>query len=153
MNTRQAAISLRKELNAVDWKLLVFLVLVMDVKLLVKLIAIAAVFIMQPKPRISFNFKNARLPLFYAIMILIVITDGILYQTGSSRYPVIAFTAIAYWTASIAAVHYVKQFVENNSVQTLHNTLQLFFMLNIASSLINVLLITSEIGWKNPFQL
>jgi hypothetical protein len=151
MNTRQVAFSLKKELNAVNWKLLVFLVLMMDVKLLVKLAAIIIVFITQPIILSRFNFKKERLPLFYIIMVFIVLADCLLYQNLSTRYLVIAFTAIAFWMASIAAVHYIKLFVDNTSLEKLHQTLRLFFILNIAWSGINLLSILWEIGWRNPF--
>jgi len=151
MNTRQIAFSLKKESNAVNWKLLVFLVLLMDVKLVVKLAALIIAFAWLPFRNGGTGFKKMRLPLFYAIMIFIVLADCVLYQSFSRSYLVIAFTAVAFWMASIAAIHYIKSFTEYSSVETLHNTLRLFFVLNIAWSCVDLLLILGEIGWKNPF--
>ena len=151
MNTGLSAFSLKKQANAVEWKLLVFLVLFMDVKLYVKVAAIVLIIIMQPDFRFGFRLRNSRLPLFYPLAIGIAVLNWLIYQQFTVNYSLVLLTGILFWAACILAVHQVKLFVERTDVQILHNTLVVFFLLNIAVSLLNLSAIFLEIGLRNPF--
>jgi hypothetical protein len=151
MNTSLSAFSFKKQANAVEWKLLVFLVLFMDVKLLVKLAAIVMIYVLQPDFRFGFKLKNSRLPLFYLLVIGIAIINWLIYRNYSLNYTVVVLTGILFWAACILAIHQVKLFVEQTDISILHNTLLVFFVLNIAASLFNLSTILMEIGLRNPF--
>jgi len=151
MNTSLSAFSFKKQANAVEWKLLVFLVLFMDVKLLVKLAAIVMICILQPDFHFGFKLKNSRLPLFYLLVIVIAIINWLIYRNYSLNYAVVVLTAILFWAACILAIQQVKLFVEQTDVVILHNTLLVFFVLNIIASLFNLSAILMEIGLRNPF--
>ncbi|RYI98479.1 MAG: hypothetical protein EON47_19500, partial [Acetobacteraceae bacterium] len=59
----KAAGALRAQLRSIDPLLLLFLILLLNVKLLVKAAAIVLVYLLRPQFR--FGFRAGRLPLFY----------------------------------------------------------------------------------------
>jgi hypothetical protein len=152
MNTSKGVISLVKPAISIEWKLLAFLILFMDVKLAVKLFAIILVYILQPDFKFGFRIKDSRLPLFYLIVSLIALVNFIFNQDFSANYISVVTTGILIWTVCILAVHQVKLFVERTGLDILHNTLMVFFILNIAFSGINLSFIWLHIGFRNPFQ-
>ncbi|CAN5892097.1 hypothetical protein BH11BAC4_BH11BAC4_05460 [soil metagenome] len=152
MNNRLSAFISKKAVNAIEWKLLIFLVLFMDVKLVVKLAAIVLIFILQPDFKFGFNIKNSRLPVFYLLMPATAVLNWLLYQNFSLDYSLVLLTGVLFWVASILAIQQVKLFVEKTPVETLHDTLVLFFIINIAFSLLNLAAIFWEIGLQNPFR-
>lgn len=152
MNTRLNAFSFKRPANAIEWKLLVFLVLFMDVKLVVKLVAICLIYIMQPNFRFGFRLKVSRLPLFYPCVIAIAVFNWAIYQNFSANYSVVFITALLFWATCILAIHQLKLIVESTSTEILHNTLRWFFILNIAMAVFNLSTIFWEIGFQNPFR-
>ena len=152
MNTRPSAFTFTKPANAIEWRLLIFLLLFMDVKLVVKLAAIVMIFILQPNFRFGFRFKNSRLPLFYLSMIGIAVLNWVISQNFTANYSLAVLTGILCWAACILAIQQVKLFVEKTDIEILHNTLLLFFVINIAVSLLNLTAIFWEIGFQNPFR-
>ena len=151
MDTRLSAFSFKKQANAIEWKLLVFLVLFMDVKLVVKFAAIIMIYLLQPDFYFGFRIKHSRLPLFYLLVIAIAVFNWVIYQDFSASYSVVVLTGILFWVACILAIHQVKLFVENTDTRILHNTLLVFFLLNILVSFFNLSAILMEIGMRNPF--
>ena len=152
MNISPNAFSIKKQANAVEWKLLIFLLLFMDVKLVVKMAAIVLIYFLQPNFHFGFRFKNARLPLFYLLVIGIAVLNWIIYRDYSLNYSVVVFTGVLFWIACILAIHQVKLFVEQTDINILHNTLLVFFILNIIFSFLNLTAIWMEIGLQNPFR-
>lgn len=151
MNTSLSAFSIKKQANAVEWKLLIFLILFIDVKLVVKLAAIVLIYILQPDFRFGFRIKNPRLPLFYLLAIGIAVFNWLVYRNYTLNYSAVVLTGILFWIACILAVHQVKLFVEKADIDILHNTLLVFFVLNIGVSVFNLISIFMEIGLRNPF--
>ncbi len=151
MNTSQGVLPYKKPVYAIEWKLLVFLILFMDVKLAVKAFAIIFIYFLQPDFKFGFRIKNSRLPLFYLIVILIAILNFTIYPDISGNYLMVVFTGILIWVACILAIHQIKLFIDRTDIVILHNTLLAFFVLNIAFSLFNLFAIFMEIGFRNPF--
>ncbi len=151
MNTSQGVLFTKKPAYAIEWKLLVFLILIMDVKLAVKGLALIFIFLTQPNFKFGFDIKNSRLPLFYPIVICVAIFDFILFPDFSSNYLLVALTGILIWVACILAIHQVKLLVERTDIEILHNTIAAFFILNIFCSLVNLSTILFEIGLRNPY--
>ena len=151
MNTSQGVIFSKKPVFNIEWKLLVFLVLIMDVKLVVKGLALVFICLVQPDFKFGFNIKNSRLPLFYLIVIGIAILDFIIFPDFSSNYILVVLTGILIWLGCILAVHQIKLLVERTDITILHNTILVFFVLNIIFSLINLSAILLEIGLRNPY--
>ena len=144
--------SFGKKGNEIEWKLLVFLVLMMNVKLVVKLAAIVFIFFLQPNFKFGFRWHNTRLPLFYLSVIAIAVINFIIGRNFSQHYSLVVLTGILFWTVSILAIHQVKLLVDRSAILVLHNTLLVFFVINIILSFLNLSAILFEIGWRNPFQ-
>ena len=151
MNTSPGVISLKKPANKIEWKLLLFLVLFMDVKLAVKALALIFIYFLQPDFNFGFSIRHSRLPLFYLIVILIAILNFAIYPNFSGNYVIVALTGIFIWVTCIMAIHQVKLIVERTDIGALHNTLLAFLVLNIAFSLFNLTIILIDIGFRNPF--
>ncbi len=151
MNTSGGVLFYKKPGYAIEWKLLVFLILIMDVKLIVKIIALLFIFLTQPNFKFGFDIKNSRLPLFYLIVICIGLFDLFLYRDFSFNYLLLALTGIMIWLACILSIHQVKLIVDRTDIEILHNTIVTFFILNIICSLINLSTILFEIGLRNPY--
>jgi|SRR5450432_111586 len=143
--------STKKPVFAIEWKLLVFLVLFLDVKLAVKGVAIAFIYFVQPDFNFGIRTRDSRLPLFYLIVIGIGIFNLLTGPQISRNYLMVVFTGILIWTACFLAVHQVKLFVEKTEKSVLHNTILVFFILNIFFSALNLFSIWTEIGIRNPF--
>ena len=152
MTARHAISSLKNLVPPIEWRLLGFLVLFLDVKLAVKLLALVLVYILQPNFRFGFKFRHSRLPLFYLVVIVIAVFNFIIYRDFSASYSFVALSALLSWTACILAIHQVKLFAEKTDVRMLNNTLLAFFALNIFFSFLNLGAIMMEIGLRNPFR-
>jgi len=143
---------LTKKLGAYDWKLLLFLVLVMNVKLVIKVVAIILIYVLRPDFKFNFRLKSSRLPLFYLLVIGIAIINYLLYAGFRDLNYSMAFCmGLFYWALCILAVHQVKLSVERSDADKVHATLVVFFILNILASFINLLSIIIETGAINPY--
>ena len=113
-----------------DWKLLLFLVLFLNVKLAVKIPAIALIYLLQFNFKFGFSFKNSRLPLFYLLAIAIAVINWLIgINFLNLNYNLVLLTAVGFWTLCILAIHQVKLFVENNDIETIHRTILIFFII------------------------
>lgn len=145
-------LSLKRKLPIIEWKLLFFMILFMDVKLAVKVITLILAFILQPDFRFGFRLKESRLPVFYLAAPVIIFFNWLLFIDFSTNHTLVILTGIAFWILCILAVQQAKLFVERTDIQVLHNTILLFFAINIAMSLFNLSAILWEIGLRNPFR-
>ncbi|WP_158992548.1 hypothetical protein [Mucilaginibacter sp. L196] len=148
-----AGFNLKKLQTYVDWKLLLFLLLFLNVKLAVKIPAIIIIYLLQFNFKFGFNFKNSRLPLFYLLVIAIAFINLIINKGyNSSNYLVVFAIGIGFWLLCLLAVHQIKLSVENNSVQVLHNTILVFFVVNAIVSLATLAYIMVDAHAINPFR-
>jgi hypothetical protein len=135
-----------------DWKLLLFLVLFLNVKLAVKIPAIALIYLLQFNFKFGFSFKNSRLPLFYLLVIAISILNWVIsMHYFNLRYNLVLLTGVGFWVLCILAMHQVKLFVENNDTETIHRTIVIFFIINAILSFCNLAVIIFETGAINPY--
>jgi hypothetical protein len=136
-----------------DWKLLAFLLLFLNVKLIVKLFGIALMYAMERNFRFGFSLRSSRLPLFYLIVIGISVVNLFLYKLFTDiSYDLVFMIGIGFWTISIFAIHQLKLFAEKLDAATIENTLITFFVINALFSLANLAMIIIETGAVNPFQ-
>ncbi|HEY4322675.1 MAG TPA: hypothetical protein VGN20_01785 [Mucilaginibacter sp.] len=148
-----ADFKLKKVINYVDWKLLVFLLLFLNVKLAIKIPAIIIIYLLQFNFKFGFSFKNSRLPFFYlAIIAIAVINFFITKSYANSNYLMVFVTGIGFWLLCILAVHQVKLSVENNDVETIRTTVLVFFVINAVISFYNIGHIILETGAINPYR-
>jgi hypothetical protein len=80
-----ASFNIEKWKNYADWKLLVLLLLFLNVKLAIKIPAIALIYLLQFDFKFGFTFKNSRLPLFYPLIIGLAFAGFIINQ-GYQNY-------------------------------------------------------------------
>ena len=152
MNIKQAPAYLLKLSRNIDWNLLVFLVLFLNVKLIIKVAAIIFIFLFRFNFRFGFKLKNSRLPLFYLIVIAIAVLNWILYRSyKDTNYNIAFLTSICFWLASILAIHQVKWSVDHHDPAIIHRTILVFFILNSLASFLNLAAIIWETGAINPY--
>ncbi len=152
MNVNNGIAKLKKLQNLVDWRLLLFLLLFLNVKLAVKIPAIIIICLLRPNFKFGFSFRDSRLPLFYPAVIAIGLVDVVLNHGYSNQnYIVAAMCGVGFWVLCILAMHQVKLFVERNDVKVVQNTLLVFFVLNAAVSLLNMAAIIWETHALNPY--
>ncbi|MEO8415698.1 MAG: hypothetical protein ABI472_18690 [Ginsengibacter sp.] len=142
----------KQAVKAIDWKLLVFLLLFLNVKLVVKIAAIILIYILQTDFKFGFRFRRSRLPLFYLFIIGIGVLDYcITPQIKSLNYSMVVVAGIGFWLLSILAIHQVKLSVELLDPQVIHQTISVFFIINAIISLGTLLIIIGKTGVINPY--
>ena len=70
----------------VDWKLLLFLVLFLNIRMPVKIAALAFIYLSRFNFKFGFKLKNSRLPLFYLFIILIAIAGFLINGNYINNY-------------------------------------------------------------------
>lgn len=148
-----ADFNLKKIINRVDWKLLLFLMLFLNVKLAIKIPAIVIIYLLRFNFKFGFSLKNSRLPLFY-LLIMIIPFIGLIVNKGYSNpdYLIVFFTGIVFWLLCLLAIHQVKLSVENNDTAIIHRTILVFFIINALFSFCNFAAIVWETGAINPYR-
>lgn len=137
---------------SIDWKLLFFLILFLNVKLVVKVFALVLVYLWQFNFRFGLSLMRSRLPLFYPAAMIIVGLNWIVYGLYSDQdYSFTLLNGMMYWAAALLAIHQVRLSIEKHDPLVLHRTIMLFFFLNILVSVAVFLGIIIETGHLNPF--
>nr|WP_294794423.1 hypothetical protein [uncultured Mucilaginibacter sp.] len=145
-------IDLKKLRSFADWKLLLLLLLFLNVKLAIKIPAIAIVYLLDTNFKFGFSLKNSRLPLFYPLVIIIgLITVIVNKDYNAPNYVLVLGIGVLFWMLCILAIHQVKLSIEKNDVEMIHRTLLIFFIINAIFSLLNLAAILIEIGPLNPY--
>ncbi|MCU7548985.1 hypothetical protein OCK74_07645 [Chitinophagaceae bacterium LB-8] len=153
MNTKNGVLRIRNWLKEIDWKLLVFLLLFLNVKLAVKVAAIIIVFLMQPDFTFDFRWKDSRLPLFYPFICLIAIINLIIYQGFFQvNYDVVFIVGMAHWLLCLLAIHQLKAFTEKQNPHIIYRTIAVFFIINSLWSFVQITQIILETGAINPYR-
>ncbi|HWZ36219.1 MAG TPA: hypothetical protein VNW51_08680 [Mucilaginibacter sp.] len=152
MNRLLSAINFQKWKGYADWKLLLFLLLFLNVKVAVKIPAIALIYLLDFDLKFGFKLKNSRLPLFYPLIIAIAIIGFIINRHYTSlNYNLVFLTGILFWVFCILATHQIKLAVERNDTEIIHQTILLFFIINTVASLTNIGGIILETHALNPY--
>src|SRR6188768_463329 len=123
-------------LNKINVPLLLFLIFFLNVKFVVKIIAIVILTLYYMNFKFGLSWKKTRLPLFYFLIILIEIIKFIfITRNYSINYMLVFSFVILQWVISLLAIHYLKFFVEQDTAIRLHNTIRSFFLINFSISL------------------
>ncbi len=137
----------------VDWKLFVFLSLLLDVKLWIKILALLFIYCLRFNFKFGLRWRNSRLPLFYIMVMGIAVLDWLLYGLYTNlSYGLVLLNGLFFWTFCLLAIHQLKLSVDRSSAVALRNTLLLFFVFNMIISLSNFLAIVIETGAWNPYR-
>jgi len=142
----------KQAVTAIDWKLLVFLLLFLNVKLVVKLAAIILIYILQADFKFGFRLRNSRLPLFYLLIIGLGILDYFTIPGAKSlNYSIVVIAGIGFWLLGILAIHQVKLSVELHDSYAIQKTISVFFIINAIISLATLVVIIVKTGAINPY--
>lgn len=145
-------VRLKAWVKGINWPLLVFLLLFLNVKLFIKLFALVFIYFLRPNFKFGFRAKESRLPLFYLGVIVIAIANWIAFKYFlSANYNLTFLTGISFWLLCIMAIHQIKLAVEHTEPAVLHRTITAFFVLNAVVSFANILLIILKIKEINPY--
>ena len=144
---------LRSRLEKIDWTLLIFLLLFLNFKLIIKLAAVVLVYAFRPNFKFGFSIKNSRLPFFYLLVPVIAVLNWLVYgMAGNFNYNLVLLTGVLFWLLCILAIHQIKLSVEKNDAAKLHQTILVFFIINILISLAVYVSIVWEIKEINPYR-
>ncbi|MBD0298543.1 MAG: hypothetical protein ICV84_25645, partial [Flavisolibacter sp.] len=153
MNTIRSVLYKLWLAKTIHWKLLLFLLLFLNVKLVVKFAVLLLIYILQPNFRFAFRLKDSRLPLFYLLAIAIALLNTFFYkQFFQLNYLAVLFVGIGIWLVCILAIHQIKLMVDNSDPTVIYNTLVAFFLLNACFSAVEFIRIIIETGAINPFR-
>jgi hypothetical protein len=134
-----------------DIRLLLFLVLLVNVKLALKGIAIASVLLLVPELRRSISLKKAS-P-FYSLLIAIALANWIInkgFEQWITTAPFLIATLT--WTACLLAAGAMRFFAGILTPEALERTLVAFFLLNAGVVLLQYAAIVLETGALNPYR-
>ena len=139
-------------MQSLDWQLLLFLLLFLDVKIYCKIAAIVLIYIWRPDLRFGFRRKGSRLPLFYPGIVLIGLLDWLFYGLYANLHYTIALAGgIFIWALCLLAIHQLKLSVERDDAAVLHHTLLVFFVINAVISFLVLIKIMIAAGTINPY--
>jgi hypothetical protein len=136
----------------VNWTLLLFLLLMPNVKLAIKVVAILFILITNYKSITRINLRRQRLIFFYAAIIFIACINYLLQiRQATLNYSLAALFGLSLWIMAAVAGYFVFTIIQKDTGERLHRTVELFFLLHIAAIGINLLLIVIETGALNPY--
>ncbi|WP_295791246.1 hypothetical protein [Mucilaginibacter sp.] len=148
-----AVFNLKKAINRIDWRLLLFLLLFLDVKTGIKIAAIVIIYLLRFDFKFGFSFKNSRLPLFYPLIMLIPLISLVINKAYTNPdYLLVFITGMGFWLLCLLAIHQVKLAVENSETETIQRTILVFFVLNAIVCFFNFAAIVWETGALNPYR-
>ncbi|MBN9384525.1 MAG: O-antigen ligase family protein [Chitinophagaceae bacterium] len=143
--------ALRNYFQRLDWPLLIFLVLFLNVKLYIKIAAILLAILLHGRP----VAPRGRIPLwwgFYIAMILLALINFLLSLPTLSIPSLCAFgLGCVYWLLAMTAAWQVFSFVQGSDREKIHTTVSLFFLLNAGIMLLSLIRICLEAGALNPY--
>jgi hypothetical protein len=154
----EKALTAEPKAPALDWILLLFLILFLNVRLPCKGIALVLIYLLRPDFHFGFRLSlrrsglRSRLPLFYPAMILIALWNAVAHGLlAETNYGFSLAGGLAYWMACLLAIHQIKRAVDRLPAETLHRTLLAFFAINAAVSIFTLLKIMIDARALNPY--
>ncbi len=146
-------IAFKKYTEKVDWNLLIFLLLFLNVKLAVKVVGLVFMYLKRVNFSFRFSTRPDGLPWFYPAMICLAVANTVflsLYR--EPHYPILLLVGILFWAMCILALHQVALSVKESALEKIHYTLFVFFLLNAIASYGNLFSIIWEIKEWNPYR-
>lgn len=135
--------------KSTDLIFLVFLLLILHVSLAVKLAGLLFIYVIRRD--FKFGFKSKRIPVFYLLMMVLLLLQYCFNAYRGFNYAVLAALCFVYWGASLLITHQLKYTIEKQGIEKVENALAVFFVLNALFTLINLLRIIFEIHSINPY--
>ncbi|MES1160007.1 MAG: hypothetical protein ABUM51_04565, partial [Bacteroidota bacterium] len=134
-----------------NWPLLIFLVLFLNVKLYVKVVAVLVALVIHrpglPKEKMPLRWWG-----FYIAMILLALINLLLSFSTLSISGLFAFgLGCVYWLLAMTAAWLIYRFVQQDDKERIHSTLSFFFLLNAGVMLTSLIRLCLEAGVLNPY--
>ncbi|HVU99211.1 MAG TPA: hypothetical protein VHE34_28510 [Puia sp.] len=149
---------MKKALQAGRWlrninvPLLVFLILFLNVKFVIKVFAIVFLLLYERNFHFGLSFKRSRLPLFYfGILVLEAVKYLVVVRNYSLNYLLVFGMGMLQWLFCLLAIHHLKLFVDRDSTEKIHNTIRAFYLANFAVSLLFVLILILHPAWLTTY--
>lgn len=131
---------------------MLFLVLVLNVKLLVKVVAVILFTWLNRRMLLAPVIIKQKFILFYGAMICIAVLNTLIYVSSFSiSYLVVVCTGIGFWLLCGLSAMIISEFVRNSDVKKLHATLTLFFVLNALVTFSMLIWIMLDARTINPY--
>lgn len=132
--------------------LLLFLVLALNVKMLVKIVAVILFLLLNKKMFLEKDIYRQKFIWFYFSMIAIAVINLFLHIPSISiHYLVAVSVGIIFWLMCVAAAFLNSWFVAKTDTAKLHTTITFFFILNAVVTIVQLLLIMLDAGSINPY--
>jgi hypothetical protein len=136
------ALDANRWLRQINVPLLVFLILFLDVKFVIKVIAIVFLLVYERNLHFGLSVKRSRLPLFYFLILAVeVVKYLVLTRNYSLNYLLVFGMGLLQWLLCLLAIHHIKLYVDRDPPEKTHNTIRAFYLLNFAVSLLFVLVL------------
>lgn len=150
---KQKLLSILQPYKRPDWNLLVFLVLFLNVKLVIKLLALVFIYIRRPVNPFRFSLRPAGVPWFYPAMIVIAVANLLVYSLyHNSDYWLVLLCGTGFWILCILAFRQLAYTVSAQPAERVHAAILYFFLLNAFVSCIDLARIIVETGELNPYR-
>lgn len=134
-----------RELNI---PLLLFLILFLNVKFIIKLAAIVLIMVYTRKFKPMDLITTKQFPIFYSLIILIEPIKYFLVNPNFSLNYTLAFGfGILQWALSLLALYNIKLIIEKENTQKIHHTIKAFFLINFIVSAFFLALLIFHPSW------
>src|SRR5215831_412216 len=117
--------------QSINWMLLLFLVTMLDVKMVVKVAGIIFFLLLNRKALLDKTIFRQKFIWSYFSMIIIGVINAVITSSLSTNYMLVVFTGIGFWLMCIIAAVINYWQVSRTDVIKLNNTITFFFILNI----------------------
>ncbi|MFC0773506.1 hypothetical protein [Terrimonas alba] len=134
----------------INWTLLLFLILFLNVKMMVKIVAVGCLLLLNYKLFQDKTIFRQKFILFYVCMIGIALLNLLLIPV-TTNYIIAVSAGIIFWMLCTAAALLNSWFVLKTDTSKLHSTVSLFFLTNAAVTLVQLVLIMLDAGSFNPY--
>jgi len=143
---------IKKKAASISWPLLIFMLLVLNVKLVIKLVAVLLIVVLNRKDISVKGFFKQRFLFFYFGMVIIgFINLALHFKSNTSAAVLTTLVAVAFWVLSAVITYNTFLLVQKEAAAKLHNTITAFFILHIIFIVINFISIVIETGVINPY--
>ena len=144
---------LKTEANRVNWMLLVFLLLVLNVKLPVKVLAVIIFgFIYRKRISIKALFRQRYLYFYLGLVFIGLVNLLLNYKTIDTAYLATTAVGLSFWMMCAVIANHLYTVVQKEDAEKIHHTIALFFILHFSAIYFNLLQIIIETGSINPYR-
>ena len=130
--------------------LLLFLLVFTIDKIVLKLVGIALIYVLHPDFRFRRNIRQ--IPLFYLLILALELLKFLLLNRDFSQGHTVSFlVGSSFWIVSFLTVYQMRTIVDTVDKEKVNRTLTVFFLINAAISLFNLVLVMYRSHSLNPY--